>query len=441
VSPRRFRTALAAVALAGFAIRVAYALIADVPRGFGDDVWYNAVARGLVHGRGFSDPFRSLSESGAVVFGNGGDPIVTAFHPPLFPALLAIPSALGLDSYTAHQIVGCALGAATVVAIGLVARRLLDERAGIAAAAVAAVFLPLVTREALLQSESLYGLLIALSLLAALRLRERPAARRGAALGLAIGLAALTRSEALLLVPALAAPIAWRAERGRRLVPFALACVAVAVVCLPWCVRNTLEFDRPTGITTGDGSVVAGANLHSTYYGRLLGDWDFQGLYRTPAGRHPSLNEAVQSDRWRSEGVTYAREHAARLPVVLGARVLRTWDLYPFSPVERADYGSSYYKHVHSLEYPAQLELLALVALAIAGGVGLRRRGRPLWPFLVPVALVTLVSVLGHGDPRYRHAADVSLAVLAGAGLSFAWEARRRASRTPPAPDPRPDPC
>jgi 4-amino-4-deoxy-L-arabinose transferase-like glycosyltransferase len=304
--------------------------------------------------------------------------------------------------------------------VGLLARRLAGDRAGLAAAGIAAVFLPMISRDALLMSESLYGLLIALSLLAALRLREEPTGGRAVALGVAIGLAALTRSEALLLVPLLAVPIAWRRPRA-----IALTCAAVAVVCLPWVVRNSLEFDQPTLITTGDGSVIAGANLDSTYHGRLLADWDFEGLYSTPAGRNPSLNEAVQSDRWREEGIDYALDHAGRLPVVLGARVLRTWDLYPFSPVERADYGSGYYKHVHALEYPSSLMLLAVVVLAVMGGVGLRRRGQPLWPFLVPVAIVMLVSLLGHGDPRYRHAADIALVVLAGCGVSY-WPARPR---------------
>jgi 4-amino-4-deoxy-L-arabinose transferase-like glycosyltransferase len=419
--------ALAGIALAGFAIRVAYALIADVPQGFGDDVWFHSVANGLVHGRGFSDPFQSLSSTGAIVFGNAGDPIPTAFHPPLFPALLAIPSALGFDSYTAHQIVSCALGAGTVAVVGLVARRLAGDRAAIAAAGVAAVFLPFVTRESLLMSESLYGLLIALALLAALRLRDQPTTVRALALGAAIGLAALTRQEALLLVPFLALPIALKAERGLR--NLALVCAAVLVVCLPWCVRNSLEFDQPTLITTGDGSVIAGANLHSTYYGKLLGDWDFVGLYQTPAGRHPDRNEAVQSDRWRDEGVDYARDHASRLPVVLAARVLRTWDLFPFSPVARAEYGSDYYKHIRALEYPAQLMLWAVVALAVAGAVGLRRRRKPVWPLVVPVGLVTFVSMVGHGDPRYRHAADVALVVLAGVGLSFAAATRGHRGR------------
>jgi 4-amino-4-deoxy-L-arabinose transferase-like glycosyltransferase len=351
-----------------------------------------------------------------IVFGPYGDPSPTAFHPPLFPALLAIPSAIGLDSYRAHQMLGCVLGAAAVPVIGLAARRLAGDVAGVAAAAIAAVFLPLVADDSLLQSESVYGLLIALVLLAAMRLHERPSARRALELGVAIGLAALTRSEALLLVPLLAIPIVWRSPRRGRSI--ALVCAAAVVVCLPWCVRNSLQFDQPTAITTGDGSVIAGANLRSVYYGPDIGSWDFNGLYRTPAGRHPDPNEAVQSDRWRSEGVTFAREHASRLPAVVVARVLRTWDLFPLSPVERARLANEQAKHVRTLEYPAMLMLLAAWCLAVVGGIGLRRRGRPLSPLLAPVVLVTLVSILGHGDPRYRRAADIAVVAAAGVGAA-----------------------
>ena len=414
---RRFRIALGALTLIGFAFRVAYALAADVPKGFGDDVWFHSVANGLVHGRGFSDPFNSVVH-GALMFGNNGPPSPTAFHPPLFPWLLAIPSAVGLDTYTAHQIVGCALGAAAVPVMGLVARRVAGDGAGVAAAAIAAVFVPIVARDSLLLSESVYGLLIALTLLCALRLRERPSGRRAVELGIVIALAALTRSEALLFVPLLALPIALRLEHGRRLRVFALVCAATVLVCLPWCIRNTLQFDQLTLITTGDGSVIAGSNLQSVYYGPNIGYWDFAGLYKTPAGRHPDTNEAVQSDRWRREGVDFARDHASRLPAVIVARVARTFELFPISPGARFDLANQQFHHIRKLEYLGQAELWAVWVLAVFGAVTLRRRGEPFWPFLVPVGLVVLVSVFGHGDPRYRHAADVSLVILAGVGVA-----------------------
>jgi 4-amino-4-deoxy-L-arabinose transferase-like glycosyltransferase len=413
----RFRATLAALTLFGFGLRVAYALAADVPKGFGDDVWFHSVANGLVNGRGFSDPFNSVVH-GMLVFGNAGPPSPTAFHPPLFPALLAIPSAVGLDTYTAHQIVGCALGAAAIPVMGLVGRRLAGDPAGLAAAAIGAVFVPIVARDSLLLSESVYGPLIALTLLSALRLRERSSPRRALELGAVIGLAALTRSEALLLVLLLTAPLAFTIERRTRLHAFGLACLATLLVCLPWCVRNSLQFDQPTLITTGDGSVIAGSNMHSVYYGPSIGYWDFAGLYRALPGGQPDANEAVQSDRWRREGSDYARDHASRLPLVAVARVARTWELFPFDPEERFSLANEQFKHIRKLEYPAQVELIAVWLLAVVGGVRLRRRGEPLWPFLVMVALVTVVSALGHGDPRYRHAADVSLVILAGVGLA-----------------------
>jgi 4-amino-4-deoxy-L-arabinose transferase-like glycosyltransferase len=403
---------LAGIALVGFAVRVAYGLIANVPNGFGDDVWYHDVANGLVHGRGFSDPFNSVV-NGAVTFGQAGDPIPTAFHLPLFPALLSLFSAVGLDSYTAHQVVGCALGAGTVFVIGLIGARLGGERTAYAAAGIAAIFLPLITRDSLLMSESLYGLLIALALLTTLRLRDQPTARRALELGVVIGLAALTRSEALLLLLLLAIPAArprWRFA--------AIAFLAVAVICLPWAVRNSLEYDQPTALTTGDGSVLAGANIDSTYYGRLLGGWDFNGLYETPSGRKVDRNEAVQSDRWRQDGLDYIGDHTGRLPAVLGVRLLRTFDVYPVLPGAHARFVSDNYNHVHSLDYVSRLMLLAVYVLAVIGAIGLRRRGEPLWPFLAPVVLVVLVSLFGYGDPRFRQATDVALVVLAGAAVA-----------------------
>ena len=411
------KRALAAVAVAGFAIRVAYGLIAHVPSGFGDDVWFHAVANGLVHGRGFSDPFHTLTSDGSIEFFRaGGHTIATAFHPPLFPFVLAPLSAVGLDTYTAHQIAGCAIGSVGVYVIGLVARRLGGDRAALAAAAIAAVFIPMISREALLQSESLYGLLIALILLAALRLMDAPSSwRRGLELGALIGLAALTRGEALLLlVPPLLLLFARRMPARTAVITIGTA----VLICLPWAIRNTLEFDQLTLITTGDGSVIAGSNLPRTYHGPDLGGFDIVGLYRTPAGRDVDPNEAVQSDRWRREGIDFARDHASRLPVVLAARALRTWDLFPFDPRARADLGSDQYHHIRALDYPGQLMLLAVVILAVLGGVAVRRHRGPLWLFVVPIVLVTLVSLAGHGDPRYRHAADVALVVLAGVGAA-----------------------
>ena len=57
--------------------------------------------------------------------------IPTTEKPPLYPTVLALPSALGLDSYAAHRVVSCLLGAAAVVLIGLLGRRVGGPRVGL----------------------------------------------------------------------------------------------------------------------------------------------------------------------------------------------------------------------------------------------------------------------------------------------------------------------
>jgi hypothetical protein len=426
---RRFLLGLAGFALLALAVRLVYAYLVNLPEGLGDDVWYHEVGRGLADGEGFVDPFSSRVGD-RVVPGHAGEPIETAFHLPLFPALLAIVSKLGLTSYDAHQAAGCVCGAGTVAVIGLAGRRLGGETLGLVAAGLAAVYLPLAINDSLTQVEALYGLMVALVILAALRLAAKPTGRRALVLGAAIGFAALTRSEALALGVLLAPWVVRMAPGGwRRL---AVMAAAVVLVIAPWSVRNTLVFDEPVLLTTVDGSVIAGANLDSTYYGGLLGAWDYDGLYDTPAGRTVDPNEAVQSRRWREEGFEYAGDHLGRLPVVIAVRELRLLSLYPFDPRERVSFSSFLYKHVRVLEWPAMFSFYVVLALAIAGIVKLRRRAAPSWPLVAPLVLVVAIAAFAYGDTRFRAAAEPALVVLAAVTLEPALRRLRRA----PAPAP-----
>ena len=136
-------------------------------------------------------------------------------------------------------------------------------------------------------SESLFGLLVALSLLAAYRLVESASVGRALLLGTLVGLAALTRSEALIFLPLVLIPVL-RVPRGGRAALVAL--LAFAVVLTPWTVRNWIVFDQPVIISTNSGSAVAGANCHETYYGDQLGGWRPQCIRETPG------NEAKHQD-------------------------------------------------------------------------------------------------------------------------------------------------
>ena len=195
--PSRFAIALGAIAAVGLAVRLGAVAgwYRHLELGPTDNYFYWAQARAVARGDGFINPFEA------------GD-VASATHPPLYSSYLSIFARIGFDTPTQFRIASCLLGVATVVVIGLTARRIAGPRAGLISAGIAALFPPLWIADGTLVSESIYALVIALVLLAGHSMASRRDARSAALLGVAIGLAALARSEGLALVVLLAWPLA-----------------------------------------------------------------------------------------------------------------------------------------------------------------------------------------------------------------------------------------
>ncbi len=410
--PQGFRARLAAIAGAALVIRVLYTVLIgqDTP-GVGDFFYYHGIANGLAAGRGFVDPFVSTDAA----------PYPSALHPPLWPLALAAASKLGATTLLAHRLVGCLIGAAVVAVVGLLGRQVAGERVGLIAAAIAAVYPTLVAADGSLMSETLYGLWVAIALLLAYRLLQRPGVGLAAVLGAVIGLAALTRGEAVLFVPLLAIPIAWRGGRAGRLTRIAATVAATALVIAPWTVRNWIELDRPILISTNESTLVAGANCDPAYSGPDIGFWRLDCI----SERAPGLNEAEQAEIWRREGRSYAEDHAGRLlAVVVPVRLLRTWDLYQTRRQARFAEGRAL-----RVTQAGVAVYFVLLALAVWGVVLLRRRRAPLLILLAPFVVVCVSSAAGFGLPRFRQAAEISIVVLAAVAVSGLL-ARRSQART-----------
>jgi 4-amino-4-deoxy-L-arabinose transferase-like glycosyltransferase len=404
--PSGFWRALLAIAAGGAAIRVLYTLLEAPwpPQGLDDQFYFSALPKLVADGEGFINPFLFVLQ--------GGVTLPTAEHPPLHTVVLAGLAELGGTSPDAQRLTGAAFGAGTIVVIGLIARRLAGDRAGLVAAGVAAVYPVLVATDGALMSESLYVVLVGLGLLAAMRLVAAPTAPRAAALGAVVALAALTRSEALLLLPLVLLGLL-RSPPGRRAAAIAVA--AFAVVLTPWTVRTWSAFDQPVAISTNSGSAIGGANCRETYYGDQLGGWRPECLPDRGRG-----NEAEHMARLRRDGVRYARDHAGRLPTVLAVRLARVWNVY--DPLQLPEGRSARAERLGVAMY------FPLVALAIVGAVLLRRRRRAeLWILAVPVLLVCVTVLLTYGNQRFRAPAELTLVVLAAVTLDAAWRARRAA--------------
>ena len=169
--PARFACALGLILLAALALRVAYVLtVTRDDHGFYDATYYEAEARSIADGRGFTDPF---------IFGKTHlGP--SAAHPPLIELVL-VPAALLSDDALVMRFEMVLLGVGVVAAIALLGRAIADDRVGLVAGGIAAVYPNLWMSDGLIMSETLAMLLTALALLLVYRIAARPSLGRVAA--------------------------------------------------------------------------------------------------------------------------------------------------------------------------------------------------------------------------------------------------------------------
>lgn len=285
---------LLAIAVLGLVLRVGYLLW--VPVQPVDDFWsYLARAQTLVtHGE--YGPFAGRPD---------------ASYPPAYSLLLALAVWGPWPALTAAKLINALLGAVGVLLAGVVAERLAgDRRAGLAAAALAALHPRAVVLASVLASENLF--LPLLLLLVALLQRGwegDPSRARAVGAGVVVGLLTLTRAVAwpLGLLAALAERAAgrdWRSVARQGL----LVLAAQHAVLLPWAVRNTVTLGE-FALTTS----TAGINLYMGNNPEASGGW----MWWEPSLRRiePRLEELgpFEIDALaRREAIDWMREHPRR---------------------------------------------------------------------------------------------------------------------------------
>jgi hypothetical protein len=238
--------------------------------------------------------------------------------------------------------------------------------------------------------------------------------------GALVGLCTLARAElallsVLMVVPILVrASISWRARLAR----IGLAALLALVVLAPWMVWVNGQFDRPVIVSTNEGLTLAGANCEETYYSPSVGFWSIDCAV---ALLDPELDASENSAALRDDAITYAREHAGRIPVVLVAREGRM--LGYWRPDMVADFGQAEGRPTWA-SWLAYATFWAFVPFAVAGAVLLRRRRVPLLPLGAVAALTLLVALAFYGIPRQRLGLDIVtcvLAAVAAAALLGRW--------------------
>jgi len=409
---------LLAAAFLGLAVRAAYILIVrrDVLPG-GDSFFYHFGARLLVEGHGFIEPTPFIN----------GVVEQSASHPPLYLVYLAIPSAVGLDGPLTHMLWSSLIGVGSVVLVGLTAREVAGPRAGLVAAVLAAVYPNMWIFDGFLVSETMAIFMTILSVYLAYRFLRSPTFWRAAGLGLSCGIAALARAELVLLLPLLVLPcilFTRRTDEVQKLKALVAAGVAAVIAMGPWIGFNLVRFEKPVFLSTGLEPTMLGANCDATYYGNLTG-------YFTPDCTEKAAREYKRGDDQSERNeisrrivFEYIGDHKLRAPVVVLARWGRITGLYrPWNQVQldRVIEGREGWAALASL-----FSFYAVAVLAIAGAVIVRRRRRvPVFPLLVPPAIVLFAVALSLGSNRYRASAESALVVLAAVAIDRVIQAVR----------------
>ena len=134
--------------------------------------------------------------------------------------------------------------------MGLLGRRLAGPMVGLLAAAIAALNPLWVQQSGFIMSESIYLVIIPALLLAALRCLDRPSPLNVGTVGLLMGLAILTRSEAVSFIVLLGVPLVLLSvgKARQRLSVAAMLLASAGILLVPWIVRNDVQMGSPISV-------------------------------------------------------------------------------------------------------------------------------------------------------------------------------------------------
>jgi len=215
------------ILLAGLLVRLAlWFYWAGLPIRIADEQSYDQLARGLVEHSKYVDEH--------------GQP--TSLRPPLYPGMLAVTYSLcGIENYRAVRMAQLLLSLATVVIVYRLGCIAWSEGVGVLAAAALCFYPSLLGYNNLLLSEVLFTFFVVGSVWLTIESLQRQSLIVLAAIGLAIGLGALTRSILCPFAPLLSLYLlaAWKGPWPKRAIAASIPLLVFAFAIAPWAIRNS----------------------------------------------------------------------------------------------------------------------------------------------------------------------------------------------------------
>jgi 4-amino-4-deoxy-L-arabinose transferase-like glycosyltransferase len=323
---------------------------------------------------------------------------------PGYPVFIAGCRALLGESRFAYRVPQLLLGVLTVLGVFLLGRMLFGERAGLAAAALAAVDPFTIYFESLELTEGPALCLLVWTAVAAWQSRRRTWA--APVCGLLIALTALTRPGWFhicgpLLMLAMLLPGKDRSREKLLWLRGALALAVLVAAMSPWWIRNRLELGSLVLLSSGGGQSLFEGNSENATGGPAIPETvgvRMRGI--------DGLSELERDALLGGEARMWIKANPGSFAKLAVVKFARTWTPVPNEAAHRRWY------HIAA----SVLNWATVMLLAAAGfWLAKRERAAALW-CLAPVAVVILAHIFIIGSVRYRMPAWPFLELLAGAG-------------------------
>jgi 4-amino-4-deoxy-L-arabinose transferase-like glycosyltransferase len=367
--------------------------VTELP-GIQDQISYDALARSLLDGRGYS-------------FTENWYPFTPANTPTshwsfLYPLYLAgIYAVTGYHPLVARFLQAAVGGALLCFLIYKIGRQVVNEETGLVGAGLAAVYGYFIYYNVALMTETFFMVLVLLTLYLGIELKENPKPIRWVGLGLALGLAALLRQTILIFIPFLLLWLFWELKnRGVRWWHFAIPVVVIILMITPWTIRNYQVYREFLLLNSNAGYALFASNNPN-----LGTDWRNDVVVVPVPEELRGQNEAQLDRALTKRGIEFILADPERY---LWLTLDKTLEFFWFWP-------SSESSRISNLNRVLSFGLyMPFMVLGLILSVSRWRNFLPLYLFIV---IHTGIHLLSWPAPRYRLSVDAVSMVFAALAL------------------------
>lgn len=412
VCSRSERRWFLAILLTATGLRLAWVLYAArEPRGFHDPTLYEVFSARIADGHGYTNGEGNATTYYPVGYVGALSGLVWLVR--LTPVPADIPRTAALFNLV--------LGVGAVALTFEVGRRLVDNKVGLVAAAIVALWPNLIFHTAVMLTETLFIFLVMAALLLLVALpatATRIGWRRLVAFGAVVGLSALVRPISLGFLPVLVivfvvARFGWPAALRYA----GIVALTVVLVLLPWTIRNVRATHSLVVISTNLGD-----NLCMSRHAGATGGYQSGSACIVRAGKlkQPEYEVEVNNTNIR-RAARFVRDHPLTEAKLVFLRAYHTVENDHDGLLASESYGTD--RFVPSglqrfLEIFADVYFFVALALAVVAVPMFMRRDQP-WRllFLVTAAVLAVQPLVFFGDPRFHVPVLPFVAVLAAATI------------------------